>query len=288
MLQHRISAQTDGKQPPTADMQRAERHVAHCGDCWAKLVRVSRSVLPPTNPALADRPPPPRCEEVTDEMWRFVGVTPAEVIRRHPRLARHVEHIRECSDCAESLAEILQVAEADQRGEFDVATAGAAPSPWAERGAEIGKTIRTAIGHAVIRLRDASATFASVPAALFLAPALASGPRRGEAGDGSGLEPSRAWCPLPDSGAIVELDMQASRGGKMRLDVRYTPAAPDGLVVRLRRPPEEGAELLGSRSGLEADPAVFRELPPGVYLLEIDSPKLAARYQIGIEVKRPP
>src|SRR4051812_45999003 len=78
MFERRIGAQTEAERPSTADMEDAERHVIHCGNCWDKLVQLWDKLaqlqlsLPVQGPPCTDRPAPPRCEQVVHELWRVV------------------------------------------------------------------------------------------------------------------------------------------------------------------------------------------------------------------------
>src|SRR5262245_23355906 len=138
-----------------ATRQTAKEHVAHCSDCWIVLSRFHERVTgaaPEESDHMASLF---GCEEVTDRLHLFVGLSAAQLSQRHPSAARHLAW---CHACRGRLAEMVRI---------DAMEGTTAPAPAWRR---VHDSVWELVGRITVEVREAAAGFISVPDGVLVMP----------------------------------------------------------------------------------------------------------------------
>ena len=230
------------------------------------------------------------CGPIRDEMYLLAGLTAEEIRRRHPHVARHLGW---CLACRDRVAEVMAIEHAAARGELGPPLVTPAAPRWREAAAQVGETVREAVGTAVIQLRRAGAVFTAVPEGFLVSPMAAPaaafrGPpptkKEKEQKDVPALG-QKAEFPLPDSSLSAELSLEPHGPDRVGMALRVSGHEPPRLSVHVREIRGEGLELVGRYSVRGAALVVVKGLTPGQYVLEIEDKQRARRFRLRFDIE---
>lgn len=272
-----------GDRPFSQEQRQAEEHIAQCSDCWEVLSKLYTQATggPPLEAermrALYG------CERIQDQMWLLTGLSPRDIEAQYPDIVRHLGW---CHACRDRLVEIVRVARAAARGEFEPPVIAPATPRWEEKAGTRGETMRELVGRVLGHIRSGVAALTFVPERLAWDPLRGSLPAAPES-----REPAlgqRVLFALADSGLSAELTLHAHGSERGQVEVHIAGPSQGGLSVRLRAVQAERTELVGSQPVRGAAPVVFRNLRPGQYVLEIHERARRWGFQITFNIEIEP
>jgi hypothetical protein len=248
--------------------QQAEAHVADCSDCWETLALLH---------ALANGTPPPDvgrmrglygCDRVREDLFDLVGLRADDIRASYPLAARHLSW---CDPCRVRFAELAAVERVAARGELGPAVTASRPQ-WRDVMTALGRHARELAGTVVAQVREGFAVITTVPAGLVLVPVpVMAGARRGAHGAAGTTPSQRVQVPIGDEGEAVDVTILTRPGGRVAVEARLVPAGAGARTVSLRAVRDDGEELVGSQTARGEAAVVFRDLPPGRYVLGIQA-----------------
>ena len=272
------------------ERREAEEHVGRCSDCWAMLSLLHELATGEPAPGAERMGALFGCGPIRDEMYLLAGLTAEEIRRRHPHVARHLGW---CLACRDRVAEVMAIEHAAARGELGPPLVTPAAPRWREAAAQVGETVREAVGTAVIQLRRAGAVFTAVPEGFLVSPMAAPaaafrGPpptkKEKEQKDVPALG-QKAEFPLPDSSLSAELSLEPHGPDRVGMALRVSGDEPPRLSVHVREIRGEGLELVGRYSVRGAAMVVVKGLTPGQYVLEIEDKQRARRFRLRFDIE---
>lgn len=255
-----------GRGHPTSVERRraAEDHVGRCRACWDELC-TTHEVLVGTWPEADDRMNELLgCAPAQREMYALVGLTPLQIEKQHPRLARHLTG---CQVCRDHLAELVEMdAFVDKRR----ATEG----------------LRNLLQHLVVTIREGIVRFSELPDHLVAGPLIAAaGVSRGPTKVGPGVSAGeRVSLDVGQSGLKMDVAVQPDDSGRLRLSLALSGREVGPIDVSLREIREIGEVLIKEQSPIANRMFVAEGVRAGCYALDIHDTATGERYRIQLDV----
>ncbi len=264
-----------------ADRRSAEAHVARCSDCWETLALLH--VLANGTPARGGEQARPLygCEQTREGLFELVGLPASEIRARYPLMARHLSW---CGPCRVRLAELIAVERETARGAFGPAITASPQIAWRQTASAVGRQVRELVGAVVAQVREGVAVITAAPEGLTPVPVPALAGAFRSAGAARTPEVGqRLHVPIADTGEAIEVTISTGQGERVGVEARMVPATTDVRAVSLRAVRDDGEELVASQTLRGDASVVFRDLPPGRYLLSVQS-QAAIEFRIPLAI----
>ncbi len=255
----------------------AGAHVAGCSECWTVIASTYKAATGRL-PSSADRMEALLgCEATRRELHFIAQLRPEEMVARYPGPARHLGR---CAACRDLFADLLVAEDGLRTGDVDPFDVVPEPMTWRLSVTALGERLVELAGTAVVRVRDEVAAFSHVPDGMTLVPALA-GAMRGTTGSAAG---QRATVPIGDTGLVATLTLDAHGDGRARLGLSVSGAPARDLAAELRDARDGRFVLLGGQKLSASSEVAFREVPPGLYALDVRESVPPRRHRLTVRI----